>query len=124
MDLKPDTPNTDSSDIHSVFGFVWENKWGFKAPLRCLFYRMIMGDKGFSGSFTTFPEIVSVISPALLFIKIFLLKVPGLPAELYSALTLAVSPGMIAVVGYFGVVQPQLAFTCVNCSGSFPLFLN
>lgn len=83
-----------------------------------------MGDRGCSGSFTTFPEMVRVTSPPLLFTKMDLVKVPGLPWLLYSAVMTADLPGAMASLGHFGVVQPQLADTLDKMRGSVPVFTN
>ena len=93
-----------------------------EASLLC--YRMIMGERGCSGSLTTFPEMVRVTSPPLLFTKMDLVKVPGLPWLLYSAVITADLPGAMASLGHFGVVQPQLADTLDKMRGSVPVFTN
>lgn len=45
-------------------------------------------------------------SPLLTTVMV-LLKFPGLPAELYNAVTLPVFPGMIGSLDHSGVVQPH-----------------
>ena len=84
----------------------------------------MIGERGFSGSFTTFPEMVSVRSPPLLFTKMLLVKVPGRPWLLYSAVMTVDFPGARASRGHLGVVQPQLAETLDNINGSVPVFTN
>lgn len=87
-------------------------------------YRMMMGERGCSGSFTTLPEMVRVTSPPLLFTKIDLVKVPGLPWLLYSAVITADLPGAMASRGHLGVVHPQLADTFDRIKGSVPVLTN
>jgi hypothetical protein len=53
-----------------------------------------------------------------------LVKVPGRPWLLYSAVMIADLPGSRASRGHLGVVQPQLAETFDNIKGSVPVFTN
>ena len=73
----------------------------------------------------TTPLIVrnSVPPSPLCFIVMVLVKLPGLPLELYIAVTTPSAPGATGSLVHFGVVHPQDAFTLLSTKGAFPVFL-
>lgn len=78
-----------------------------------------------AGAALTFPLILKITGDSVAFeVTVMLLFIVPTFLVLYLTTITSDSPGNTGCFGHAGIVQPQLAFTLVRTSGSFPVLVN